>query len=104
MCRLHVIAILPTDCTLLTGARGRWLLPYGFPAGDHAKLKMQLHMYLLSLRCPRSGRIDIVAGFRTASGWFQPAPTVTVTVHKIIVSNDPDDELWSTRDMMASMH
>jgi len=28
---------------------------------------------------------------------------VTVTVHKIIVSNDPDDELSSTRNMIASM-
>jgi hypothetical protein len=29
---------------------------------------------------------------------------VTVTVHKIIVNNDPDDELSSTRNMIASMH
>lgn len=29
---------------------------------------------------------------------------VTVTVHKTIVSNDPDDELSSTRNMIASMH
>ena len=29
---------------------------------------------------------------------------VTVTVHKTIVSNDPHDELSSTRNMIASMH
>jgi hypothetical protein len=29
---------------------------------------------------------------------------VTVTVHKIIVSNDPDDELSSARNIIASMH
>jgi hypothetical protein len=29
---------------------------------------------------------------------------ITVTVHKTIVSNDPDDELSSTRNMIASMH
>ena len=29
---------------------------------------------------------------------------VTVTVHKIIMSNGPDDELSSTRNMIASMH
>lgn len=29
---------------------------------------------------------------------------VTVTVHKIIVSDDPGDDLSSTRNMIASMH
>jgi hypothetical protein len=39
----------------------------------------------------REGRVHLLVG-------------VTLTVHKIIVSNDLDDELSSARNMIASTH
>ena len=42
--------------------------------------------------------------FSAGGGKERLVAQVTVTVHKIIVSNDPNDELSSARNIIASMH
>jgi hypothetical protein len=53
MRRRRVIAIWSANCTLLSGAWGRWLLPYGFPLKVMRSLKCSFIADLLSKARPR---------------------------------------------------